>query len=216
MRHIYVMRTPKNRLPSVVRRMRAGQMLMAGEDILSVARQLGISAASAKRYKAILEAGGLEALEAMGVGGRKSALDAKALEWIANSLSGSPVTFGFNSDRWTDGRLRSVIRNQFGVDFSRVYVRQIMIDLGFADRLTPRRGQTTPSKSPVLAPATLSWIAAALRHSPRSEGLDADRWTNERLRVAIEKRLGVRYSRTHVWKIATTLGLSHLINKSRK
>jgi uncharacterized protein YerC len=49
------MRTPKNQLPSVARRMRAGQMLMADEGIDSVARQLGISTASAKRYKTIIE-----------------------------------------------------------------------------------------------------------------------------------------------------------------
>jgi transposase len=196
--------------------MQAGQMLMAGEGIDFVARQLGISSASAKRYKAIVEVGGLDALENVAVGGRKSALDAEAREWIANSLRGSPVAFGFDSDQWTDGRLRSVIRNRFGIEFSRVYVRQITIDLGFADRLTARRNQPTISTSLVLAPATLSWIAAALRHSPRVEGFDADRWTNERLRAAIENRLGVRYSRIHVWKIATDLGLSHLISKSKK
>jgi transposase len=191
-------------------------MLMAGECIDSVARQLGISTASAKRYKAIVEVGGLDALEGMAVGGRKSALDSGALEWIANSLRGSPIAFGFDSDQWTDGRLQSVIRNRFGIHFSRVYVRQITIDLGFADQLTARRNQTTIPRSPLLAPATLSWIAAALRHSPRVEGIDADCWTNERLRAAIESRLGVRYSRMHVWKIATGLGLSHLISKSRK
>lgn len=210
------MRTPKNQLPSVARRMRAGQMLMAGEGMDSVARQLGISTASAKRYKAIVEVGGLDALENMAVGGRKSALDLEALERIANSLRRSPIAFGFDSDQWTDGRLQSVIRNRFGIDFSRVYVRQIMIDLGFADRLTARRNRTTNPSSPLLAPATLSWIAAALRHSPRVEGFDADRWTNERLRAAIESRLGIRYSRMHVWKIATDLGLSHLISKSRR
>jgi transposase len=190
-------------------------MLMAGEGIASVARQLGISTATAKRYKAIVEMGGLDALEGMGVGGRKSALDPEALEWIANSLRGSPVAFGLASDQWTDGRLQSVIRNQFGVDFSRVYVRQIMIDLGFADRLKARRDQTMNS-NPALTPAALSWIAAALRHSPRVEGIDAERWTNERLKTAIANRLGVQYSRMHVWKIATELGLSHLISRSKK
>jgi transposase len=190
-------------------------MIVAGEGIDSVARELGISTASAKRYKAIIEEGGLEALDTMKVGGRKSVLNAEALEWIANALLESPVTFGFDSDQWTDGRLQSVIQNRFHINFSRVYVRQIMIDLGLGDRLTAR-DRTTTSNSLLLTTATLSWIAAALRHSPRVEGFDADRWTNARLRAAIENRLGVRYSRMHVWKIATDLGLSHLISKSRK
>ncbi len=42
------------------------------------------------------------------------------------------------------------------------------------------------------------------------------RWTNERLRAAIERRFGVRYSRGHAWKIATDFELSHLIRKARR
>src|SRR5258708_9607681 len=140
------MHAAKNQLPSVALRMRAGQMLMAGEGLDSVAQQPGISTASATRYKAIIEEGGLDAL-ASKVGGGQSALDAQALEWIANSLRDSPLVFGFETNPWTDGRLQSVIRKRFGFDFSRVYVRQIMIDLGFADRLKARRRQTTNSNS---------------------------------------------------------------------
>ncbi|WP_165189686.1 winged helix-turn-helix domain-containing protein [Paraburkholderia dioscoreae] len=62
----------------------------------------------------------------------------------------------------------------------------------------------------------LSWIAAALRHSPRLHDFDSDLWTNQRLGTIIERKLGVRYSRSHVWKIATDLGLSHLLSKARK
>jgi transposase len=202
------MRKPKNQLPSVALRMQAGQ-LMAGEDVDSVAGRLGTSIASAKRYRAIIEEGGLNALETMGVGGRKSALNTEAFEWIANALLTSPAAFGFDSDQWTDGRLQQVIQKRFGVGFSRVYVRRIMIDLGFADQLKSRRGQPTISTPSALTPATLSWIAAALRHSPRVEGFDANRWTNERLKAAIQNRLGVRYSRMHVedrnrpWTIAS-------------
>jgi len=210
------MRTPKDQLPSVALRMRAGQMLVDGQTPDSVARELGISTTTARRYRTIIEDGGLNALASLSVGGRKPILDAKALEWIANSLRGSPLAFGFESDQWTDGRLQSVIGRRFGVQFSRVYVRQIVINLGLAERLKARVGNADPSTSPVLIPTTLSWIAAALNHSPRVEGFDADRWTNERLRTAIAKRVGVQYSRTYVWKIVTDLGLAHLVSKSKK
>jgi transposase len=62
----------------------------------------------------------------------------------------------------------------------------------------------------------MSWLAASLRHSPKAQGIVADTWTNERLRAAIERRFGIRYSRGHVWKIATDLELSHLIRKARR
>ena len=90
------MRTPNNQLPSV-------------------ARQLGISTASAKGYKAIIEEGGIDALENMGVGGRKSALNAHALKWIANSFRGSPAAFpfGFETDQWTDACLQPSLSGVF-------------------------------------------------------------------------------------------------------
>jgi hypothetical protein len=65
--------------------------------------------------------------------------------------------------------------------------------------------------------ATLtSWVAAALHHAPKAQGIAADGWTNERLREAIQSRFGIRYSRGHVWKIATGLKLSQLIRKARR
>jgi transposase len=210
------MRSQKDQLPSVALRMKAGRMLMAGETVKTTASELGISTATARRYASIIEKAGFAGLEQMGVGGRKSALNSDALNWLTAALKGSPKVHGFDTDQWTDGRLRIVIEQRFGVSFSRVYVRQLTLDLGLADRLTVRREQAPSVTPPVLDSEALSWIAAALRHSPKLEGFDADRWTNERLRTAIERRFGVRYSRMYVWRIATNLGLSHLITKTRK
>src|ERR1700712_775996 len=91
-------------LPSVVRRMTAGQMLIDGATIEEVAAQLNLALATVRRYKAMIDAGGLDALRQMGVGGRSSALDQHALEWIAQALQGSAKLQGFESDAWTNGR----------------------------------------------------------------------------------------------------------------
>ena len=96
-------------LPTVVRRMSAGQMLMAGSSVSAVADALHLSTATVKRYKAMLESGGLDALKKMSVGGRSSALDAAALEWVAA---------------------------RFGVQYSRVYAWQIATNLGLGHRLS--------------------------------------------------------------------------------
>jgi transposase len=87
-------------LPTVARRMNAGQMLMAGSSVSAVAEALHLSTATVKRYKAVLEDGGLDALKRMSVGGRSSALDAAALEWVATALRGSAREHGFSSDAW--------------------------------------------------------------------------------------------------------------------
>jgi transposase len=204
-------------LPSVALRLEAAQLLSEGKSPAQVADALGIAVLTARRYQTLLSEGGLDALEHMSVGGRKPSLSPKAREWIATALSGSASAHGFPSGQWTDGRVSLLIARELGISFSRVYVRQLIIDLGFADCLVHKSSRPPVNPSSQVSTATLtSWVAAALRHSPRAQGIEADSWTNERLREAIQSRFGIRYSRGHVWKIATNLELSHLIRKARR
>jgi hypothetical protein len=57
--------------------MSAAQMLLAGSSVSAVATALNLSTATVKRYKAILDDGGLDALKKMSVGGRSSAIGAR-------------------------------------------------------------------------------------------------------------------------------------------
>ncbi|RKP51965.1 helix-turn-helix domain-containing protein [Pararobbsia silviterrae] len=123
-------------LPTVVRRMEAGRMLLAGATVRDVAAALHISPGTVRRYQVIVQAGGLDALKLLGVGGRVSALDRDALDWIAAALTGSARVHGFDTDAWTNARLRAVIEAQFGVRYSRVYIWQIATNLGLGHCLT--------------------------------------------------------------------------------
>lgn len=129
---------PEN-LPSVVRRMTAGQMLIDGMSLDQVANRLHLSMATVKRYKALVDEGGLEALRQLAVGGRSSALDQAALMWISKALQGSAKVHGFESDAWTNARLRALIENKYGVRYSRVYVWQIATNLGLGHLLSKSR-----------------------------------------------------------------------------
>jgi transposase len=126
-------------LPSVVRRMTAGRMLLDGVSVETVAEQLHLSVQTVRRYKATIDRGGLDALAKMGVGGRVSALDRDALEWIAQALRGSARLHGFESDTWTNARLRELIERRYGVRYSRVYVWQIATNLGLGHLLSKSR-----------------------------------------------------------------------------
>jgi transposase len=126
-------------LPSVVRRMTAGRMLLDGVSVETVAEQLHLSVQTVRRYKATIDRGGLDALAKMGVGGRVSALDRDALEWIAQALQGSARAHGFESDTWTNARLRELIERRYGVRYSRVYVWQIATNLGLGHLLSKSR-----------------------------------------------------------------------------
>ncbi len=123
-------------LPSVARRMTAGEMLIEGASVSEVAETMQLSTDTVRRYKVILDEGGLEALKKMRVGGRSSVLNAEALEWIAAALRGSARDHGFPGDSWTNSRLRELIATRFGVRYSRVYVWQIATNLGLGHRLS--------------------------------------------------------------------------------
>lgn len=198
-----------------MKRLQAARLLASGCSIESVARTMGLSVVTVSRYRTVLDTDGIEAFEKISVGGRKSALDEEARAWVVKAVHGSPRRHGFDVDQWTGPKLRAVIERPFGVRFSTVYVRQLTIDLGVHDRM--RSFKEPMHRIPtVLDNEALSWIAAALRHSPRLHDFDADLWTNERLRTIIERKFGVRYSRGYTWRIVTDLGLSHLLTKLRK
>ncbi|RAS38313.1 winged helix-turn-helix domain-containing protein [Paraburkholderia bryophila] len=198
--------------PFASKRLRAAQLLAAGQSMDSVARTVDISVNTIRRYKAILDADGIEAFEKISVGGRRSALDDQARAWITKTVRGSPRRHGFDVDQWTNAKLQMVIERQFSVRFSIVYVRQLTIDLGVHDRM--RSFKAPMQRAPgVLDDDALAWIAAAMRHSPRLHDFDADRWTTPRLTTIIERRFGVRYSRRYVWQIVTELGLAHLLTR---
>jgi transposase len=162
------MSTPKKMLPSVALRLEAAQLLSEGKTPVQVAASLGISIPTARRYRALLAEGGLDALERMSAGGRKSSLSPEAREWIAIALRGPASAHGYKSDQWTGGRLRSLIAKDLGISFSRVYVRQLIIDLGFADRLNPK-GSSHLGPDPQVSTATLtSWGSRRVTPFPES------------------------------------------------
>ncbi len=119
--------------------MSAGRRLLDGASVETVADELHLSVQTVRRYKAIVSEGGIDALAAMSVGGRASVLDRAALDWIADALKGSPRMHGFESDAWTNARLRELIERRYGVRYSRVYIWQIATNLGLGHVLSKSR-----------------------------------------------------------------------------
>jgi transposase len=190
-------------LPSIALRLQAGQMLLAGQSVSVIASALSLSRLTVARYKALVDDGGLSALETMQVGGRRSVLDAQAKKW----LGASPRNYGFEVEQWSIGRVGKLIEKQFGVAFSRIYVRQLIINLGHHDKLKPVSFARSPGAASPLNDALWSWLTAALKESPRLSGIEADRWTNAHVRTAIQRRTGIMYSRTHIWTLMSRHGL---------
>jgi transposase len=72
-----------------------------------------------------------------------------------------------------------------------------------------------PGKPPKLDTEDFDWLVTVLKQSPRVCGIEADHWTNTRLRLAIEARYGVKYSHSHMWKIIAERVLTSLVSRGR-
>jgi len=126
-------------LPTIARRIAAGELLLTGASDDMVMNELRLSKVTVRRYRKLVESGGLDALKLMGVGGRESALGTDGYLQIAAVLQESARAYGFESDGWTNARVRLLIERKFGVRFSRVYVWQLVTNLGLGHVLTKSR-----------------------------------------------------------------------------
>jgi transposase len=206
---------PTRELATISLRIKAGEMLMNGHDVTHIARALGLSENTVRKYRTIVEREGIAGLSTLSLGGRRSALDDKAKAKLCGALTRRPRDYGIDRERWTIGVVGQFIQREFGLSFSRIYVRQLIINLGFGDRLRDSKLSSPPGKPARLDAEGFAWFLAVLKLSPRVCGIEADNWTNARLRLALEKRYGVTYSRSHMWKIISENGLSSLVSRGR-
>jgi hypothetical protein len=51
----------------------------------------------------------------------------------------SPREHGMEGDHWNTARLRAVVQQRLGVEYSRGYIREIAIHAGVAEFITRRR-----------------------------------------------------------------------------
>lgn len=115
--------------------MAAGVLLMDGVPPEEVARRLGISKETLRKYQKLIAQGGLDALK-VGAAGRPTVLDDAAYSWIAAALKHSARLQGYDSEEWTHTRLRDAIRRRFGVAYSPRHIWKIAESLGLTWRLS--------------------------------------------------------------------------------
>jgi transposase len=195
------------------RRKVAAKMLLDGDSPETVAKVLNLSERTIARYRSMVVAGGAESLEQLR-SSRDASLDFKALEWLRAALEGSPLAHGYESELWRNVDVQKLIKERFDVYHSSGHVRALVGKLGLEHRMRPPK-QRTEKKRLTINEGLLAWVAATLKESPRSHGIDADHWTNGRLRAVLHRRVGVDYSRGYIWEIATRAGVADLLTKRR-
>lgn len=121
------------------KRLRAGRLLLRGQDCAAVALAVGVARQTVYTWKRLLDAGGIDALRAVPERGRPAQLDAPQLAAIRTALLRNPTEHGFGTELWTLKRVGTVIERLHGVRFGQTQVWRILGGLGFSPQKPEKR-----------------------------------------------------------------------------
>ena len=109
------------------RRQRGGQLLKAGKlPQAEIARQLGVSRAAVSQWAKRQANGGGRALQRRKPKGRQPKLTAKQQRTLLKYLRQGAPAAGFQTARWTMGRVQRLIREKFGVTYHVHYMPRLL------------------------------------------------------------------------------------------
>ena len=121
-------------------RIRAVRSVQAGESPEVVARSMRINRRTIYGWLARYRRGGWGALKAKPLLGRPPKLDARALQWIYNTITQkNPLQLKFAFALWTRDMVAKLIKDQFGVVLSANSVGRLLAHLGITFPVRLRR-----------------------------------------------------------------------------
>jgi transposase len=126
-------------LPLATRRLQAAEMLLAGKPVSCVADLFGLSEVSVRKYKSLLEAGGMGAIQQLREAGPRPRMSDEARRWLVSTIKHSPKLLGFDSEAWTIDQLSIVIERHLDIRYSHSHTSRIVRDLGLTNHLLSRQ-----------------------------------------------------------------------------
>jgi transposase len=115
------------------RRRVGGRLLQRGTlSQAAIARRLGVSEAAVSKWAKQVQGVGLRGLRARQAPGRPAALSPLQHRAIRALLRRGAVAFGFETERWTLGRIRTLIGRTQGVWYSMAHVRRLLHRWGWS------------------------------------------------------------------------------------
>jgi transposase len=106
------------------RRRRAVQAVQEGSTVAEVARVLGVTDRSVRRWVAAARQGGDAALDAVPHPGAAPKLNRRQERQVLSWFKRLPSEFGFATELWTGPRVALLIREKFGVVYHPRYVNE--------------------------------------------------------------------------------------------
>jgi transposase len=126
--------TPKRltREQQAERRQEGIRLLEKGQSQAEIARQLGVSPAAVCVWSQKLKKHGKESLAMQKATGRPPSLTKANKAELEKILKAGADAAGFESERWTQKRVRQVIEQKFGVQYHRNYIGRLLHDMGWS------------------------------------------------------------------------------------
>jgi transposase len=126
------MRTKGSATELEARRRRAAEYFQERKPLREIARAVGVSLSSVKRWKVAWQTGGVNALAAKPHPPRATKLSEKQKQQLVKLLLAGPRSAGFRTDLWTCARVAALVRKQFRVKYHPDHLGRILHDLGFS------------------------------------------------------------------------------------
>ena len=121
------------RIQMAERRAEGVRLLKAGElSQASIAGQLGVSEAAVSKWKRLLAEQGDEALKMRKAPGRPPKLDENSKASLVETLKAGAIRAGFPTEQWTQARVRTVIKRDYGVNYHKNHISRLLHDLGWS------------------------------------------------------------------------------------
>ncbi|MEV8312523.1 winged helix-turn-helix domain-containing protein [Streptomyces flavidovirens] len=122
------------------RRVRAAELFGQRRSGAEIARMLGVSDESVRRWKRVWEEGGTDALRRRPATGRPPKLDDAQVERVRTALEQGAQAHGFEADLWTLERVGLVVERVTGTALSRASVWRLLTGrLGWSLQRPERR-----------------------------------------------------------------------------
>jgi transposase len=113
------------------RRLEAAALFKKGKSQSDVARELGVTTASACRWHQAWKRRGVEGLRMAGWLGRQARLRDSDLRRLGRALMEGPTEHGFETELWTLPRIGDVVEKLFGIRYHDGHVWKLMRRLGW-------------------------------------------------------------------------------------
>ena len=113
------------------RRLRAWELSQKGWKQKDIAEALGVTEGAVSQWLKKARHEGVEALRHRKGGGPKPRLNSEQTAQLPQILSRGAEAYGFRGDVWTRARVATVIKQEFGVQFSLSHVGRLLQEIGW-------------------------------------------------------------------------------------